>query len=303
MARTVQGAAAVRGAALVHARAHLGGAAARLSGARAWVWDVRSFWIDQRIDLGMVRRGSTTERVLRWMEQRVACSSTAVVTLSAAAIPALSALTGCDLAGKAQVVSTCVDLERFAATPMPEGPSVRLLMSGSLNALYDVPRMLEFHRQLRALRPCDLVWAGPRESPWIATLEAAGVSPYERAFADMPAEVAAADAGLCMLQGSPLSAVAAAPTKVAEFLACGRPVVLSRGIGDFDDLLAEYRSGVVVDSSDGEALLRAARELCELLEDPHLGERCRQLAEQHFDVERGVDRLLEVYARVAHGQR
>src|SRR5207237_7191987 len=106
LARVARGALAVRGAPLVHARAHLAGAAALLGRPRRWLWDVRSLWIDERIEEGMLRRGGAQERVLRRAERRAACATDAVVALSGAAIPGLSASPGCGVAGKGDVHPT-----------------------------------------------------------------------------------------------------------------------------------------------------------------------------------------------------
>src|SRR5438105_4021706 len=63
--RVVHGTALVAGAHLVHARSDLAAASALLAGRRAWVWDMRSFWREERIDLGFLRPGSPQERVMR----------------------------------------------------------------------------------------------------------------------------------------------------------------------------------------------------------------------------------------------
>jgi glycosyltransferase involved in cell wall biosynthesis len=301
-ARVVRGAVDIRGAELLHARAHLSGAAAVLARVRRWVWDVRSFWTEQRIDLGTLGRGSAAERTLRVVERQAARSSTAIIALAAAAIPLLEERAGCTLAPKARVISTCVDLERFTLRPFPDIDPVRLLMSGSLNALYDVPAMLRFSHAMAGLRPTVLEWVGPGESPWSAMLAGAGVVPHHCLFADMPAEVAAAHAGLCFLGGSRPSRAGAMPTKVAEFLACGRPVVVNAGIGDLDGLLEAHRCGVVIDEGmSEEGLVRGARELCALLQDPETPGRARRLAQEHFDLETGIDALIAVYASATIG--
>jgi glycosyltransferase involved in cell wall biosynthesis len=295
LGRVARGALAVRGAGLAHARAHMAGAACVLGRSRRWLWDVRSLWIDERIESGMLRRGSVEEKVLRRLERRAARSCDAVVTLSAAAVPALSSLAEADLSAKASVIPTCVDLSRFKASPLVVGDGpVRLLLSGSLNALYDVPSMIAFASAVGRLRPVSLERVGGGGSPWESAL--ADVTREELAFAQMPSRLAAAHAGLCLQFESSVSAVAAAPIKVAEFLACGRPVVVSSGLGDLPALVRAERCGVVV--SDGNVDL-AAEELCALVEDPELVARCRAVAERHFDLEWAVDKLLSIYAAIA----
>jgi hypothetical protein len=203
---------------------------------------------------------------------------------------------------KTRVISTCVDLEHFALAPPPTGDGVvRLLLSGSLNALYDVPAMIAFTARLSALTPAALEWAGGPESPWSRDLATAGVVPAPCPFGDMPARIAESHAGMCLLRLDLTSSAAATPTKVAEFLACGRPVVVSAGLGDLPAILADAKCGVVVDDTSSDGLDRAAAELAALLDDPGLGARCRAAAEEHFDVERGVDTLLETYRSIAAG--
>ena len=51
IARVIAGAAALRGAELVHARSDMSAASALLARSRSWLWDVRSLWADQRIAL------------------------------------------------------------------------------------------------------------------------------------------------------------------------------------------------------------------------------------------------------------
>jgi glycosyltransferase involved in cell wall biosynthesis len=230
------------------------------------------------------------------MERRSARSCDAVVTLSAAAVPALSSLTGVDVGPKATVIPTCVDLSRFAVSPLPPAGAapVRLLLSGSLNALYDVPTMIRFAEAVGRLRPAFLERVGAGGSPWEARL--AEFKREELPFASMPARLAQAHAGLCVQFVRP-SAAGAAPIKVAEFLACGRPVVVSAGLGDMPELVRSNRCGVVID--EGGDVVAAAEELCTLLDDPELVMRCRGVAERHFDIEWAVDTLGSIYATIA----
>lgn len=53
------------------------------------------------------------------------------------------------------------------------------------------------------------------------------------------------------------------PTKIGEFLACGRPIVVNRGTGDMDDFIKEFDSGVILDS-DPDNLKQSAVELIQL---------------------------------------
>jgi len=96
-----------------------------------------------------------------------------------------------------------------------------------------------------------------------------------------------------------VSLLAATPTKVGEFLAAGRPVVVNAGLGDLDTLLADYDCGVVVRDRTGGELERALDEIDRLLADDEVSARCRRLAEAAFNLDTGVDRLVALYERAA----
>ena len=79
-------------------------------------------------------------------------------------------------------------------------------------------------------------------------------------------------------------------------MASGRPVVVSNGIGDLDQMLTSTKTGVVIDHSD--SLQTIASQIKGLISDPKTPDRCRELAMQHFDMEKSVDRYLEIYDRM-----
>ena len=199
------------------------------------------------------------------------------------------------VASKVRVIPTCVDLERFVLGELPPPPA-RLLISGTLNHRYDVGAMVRFAKHLQRRLPAQLEVLCPDPSRWRELLLSEGALLGKADVSEMPARVARASAGLALLRtSSTVSNKASMPTKLAEFLACGRPVVVSSGVGDMDELLARYDCGVSIgDVSDG-SLEGAAADLERLLSDPSTPARCRSLAEDHFSLDRAVTSLLEAY--------
>jgi len=296
--RVAHGAALVAGADLVHARSDLAAASAMLAGRRAWVWDFRGFWREQRIAQALLRPGSAPDRAMRRVEAASARRCKGIVTLTEAAVAVLEERHGREVAAKATVISTCVDLGLFCSSPLPDGGPVRLLLAGTLNRLYDVPAMLKLVERVASRCPAELTVLTSEPSPWDGQLRARGLTPASAPPAEMPERIGAHHAGLSVLRDVGASNRGAVPTKLAEFLACGRPVVVNAGLGDMDRLLAAYDCGVVLAGPSDEAIDVAAAGLLRLLADRGTPARCRSLAEEHFDVERGVDRLVDLYHRV-----
>jgi glycosyltransferase involved in cell wall biosynthesis len=89
------------------------------------------------------------------------------------------------------------------------------------------------------------------------------------------------------------------PTKLAESLACGVPVVINSGIGDTDSFVKDNKVGVVIDSFAPEVLKDGVSRLIKLLKDGIvLEKRCRKLAEDEFSLEKGVDTYRRIYNQV-----
>jgi glycosyltransferase involved in cell wall biosynthesis len=285
---------------VVHARSDLAAAAALVARTPRWVWDIRSLWADQRIALGMLQEGSREERVLRRIETSAARRSTAVITLTSAVLPVLDARHGL-MSTKASVIPTCVDTTRFQPTALPPEEPLMLLLAGTLNRYYDVPAMAALVRELRRRRRTTLTVLTPRETPWDALLTDLDAVRETARPADMPAAVGSSHVGLSVCrEDAGISLTAAMPTKIAEFLASGRPVVVNEHLGDAGALLREHRAGVVL-GTGADGVRRAADELERLVSDAETPTRCRQLAEAHFDLDHAVDQLVEVYRRVAEG--
>jgi glycosyltransferase involved in cell wall biosynthesis len=98
---------------------------------------------------------------------------------------------------------------------------------------------------------------------------------------------------ICKLDAGP-SLSAAMPTKIGEFLACGRPIVVNKGLGDMDSFIKEFNAGVILDGTD-DNLRESAASLVSLLADPETPHRCRALAEKYFSLEVGAKKYFDIY--------
>jgi glycosyltransferase involved in cell wall biosynthesis len=233
---------------------------------------------------------------MRRIERTAARRAGAIVTLTTAAIDVLAARHGPSIIGRTVVIPTCVDLSMFPSRPAPPLEPIRLLLSGSLNRYYDVTGMLLLVRALRRRAEATLDVVTPGPTPWDHTLEESWVTRSSAQPHAIPELVAASHVGLSLCRtDAGVSLTAAMPTKIAEFLACGRPVVVSPGLGDMEEIVRTYRCGVVADVATPEGVERAVDDLLALLVDPDTAQRCRAAAEARFDVERGVDTLLSAY--------
>ncbi len=294
LSRVVRLARAIRGSHLVHARSDMAAAAAMLAGVDHWLWDVRSFWADQKVATGVFTEESPQARIFRRIERAAAKRSERVVTLTGSAIAELDRRYGDAVGSKATVITTCVDRRRFRPVDAPSFGPIRLLLAGTLNRYYDVPLMLEFVRELQRREDVELVVATPGETEWgdeLASVDAVRTSATPD---QMPSLIASCHAGLSVCRDDAgASLLAAMPTKIGEFLAVGRPVVVNAGLADAATLLSEVGAGVVLGGRSG--VDQGVDRLLDLVGDRQTTERAVALAASHFDLDEGVDRLIGVY--------
>jgi glycosyltransferase involved in cell wall biosynthesis len=280
---------------LIHARSDISALAGLISGKAPVLWDVRSLWADQRrfIERNYVRKAIFI--AAKPLESICSTFSKGMSTLTEAVVPVLEAR-HCKVPEMRVVVPTAVDLERFAYNN--EFPKVlRGLYSGTYNDYYDLVASFAFISAVRSFAKIEIHWARPRESN-LATLNAGETHTFESSYMQMPTIISQFSFGIsiCKQNAGP-SLKAAVPTKIAEFLACGRPVVVSKGIGDLDFFLTEFKAGVVIDTQSDDFGSKA-KELLDLLKDPETPRRCRELAKKYFDIDTGVDTYTKLYSRM-----
>jgi glycosyltransferase involved in cell wall biosynthesis len=293
---------------IVHARSYVAGCVAlalkRLLGVR-FLFDMRGFWVDERID-GKIWRPS--EWLYRWAKAYEAMclkAADAIVSLTEAAKTEIEAFDYlADRCPPIAVIPTCVDLDRFRPREpfLGAGPDKpwRLVYSGALGTWYLLDEMVAFFCALkkRIPRARFLILT---QTPEAVTVPAGfadeDIDVHAVPFGEVPAWIARGNVGV-IFSSATWSNKARCPTKLGEFLACGLPVVISRGIGDTETIVREERVGVVVDKLAGPAYEKAVEELLVLLSEGDLGERCRRAAARHLSLQDGVLRYLQIYERL-----
>lgn len=280
---------------ILHGRSDIATSAAIWSSTEAPVlWDVRSLWADQRLLIGTRGWNNFTARGARTLEDVSARYSSAMTTLTAAVVPILQQRHK-RVPEIREVIPTCVQTKIFLPTKMPVG-QVTCLLSGTFNNYYDINRTKQVLDAMRKRMNLRVIWARAGESP----NERLGVGEdliISASHAQMPQIVMDSHFGIAICKDENLeSLVAAVPTKIGEFLASGRPVIVSNGIGDLDQMLESTRTGLVIGHK--QPLDGIADRINSLINDPETPERCRALAMQHFDMEKSVDRYLDIYDRM-----
>jgi glycosyltransferase involved in cell wall biosynthesis len=112
---------------------------------------------------------------------------------------------------------------------------------------------------------------------------------------EIPRYLKAADVGLSFIKPC-YSKLSSSPTKIAEYLASGLPVICNAGIGDLDEQIETDKVGVMIREFNPEAYTEALHAIAELKDDEKLAERCRESARRRFDLARvGGEKYRRLY--------
>lgn len=311
------------GVELVHARSHVPAAMALALKKRLGVkmiFDVRGLLAEEYADAGHWREGEFKYRLTKRVERRCLAGADGVVTLTEAIWAVVKDWDG--LRGRAvahEVVPCCADLERFRFDPAArerrrDELNLRdrfvVVYSGSIGGWYMNGEMADFFAALLKEREdAHFLWLTPAPSGRVEELMRGRGIADERytVRAAAPREVAsylsASDAGLAFIKPC-FSKLASSPTKTAEYLGCGLPVVLNAGVGDSDLLVTRERTGALVEEFREDDYRRAARVVSAMAADAETTRaHARAVAERLFDVSRtGLERYARLYEKVVNGE-
>lgn len=291
---------------IVHSRSYVPAAMAlvvrRLSKAR-FLFDMRGFWADERVDGGLWPRDGRMYRIAKLLERRFLLAADHVVSLTQAGVNELARFDYLqECMPPTTVIPTCADLARFKpGARQRTSTGFTLGYVGTVGTWYLFDATVAAFRILLQLRPDSRMIVLNREEHSLikAALARGGIDPAKVEIRsanhhEVPAIMAQMDAAAFFIKPV-FSKQASAPTKLAEFLGCGIPCLSNAGVGDMADVLRGTRVGIAVDVIDELHLRRGVEDLIELCAEPGVRERCVQTAHQHFSLEKGVELYRVIY--------
>lgn len=313
---------------IVHARSYISGiigcSLKFLFNAR-FVFDMRGFWPEERVEMGLFRSQGLLYRLSKRSERFLLEISDHIVVLTESAKAVLR-----DREATARlharrnvpetpitVIPCCTDLDRFQPMTADReladelGLSDKLVIGniGAVSKRYMLPEMFRFAFHVKAHRPeVQFVYLTRQdEAPVQAAAREAGLRDEDLLVVavdprDVPRWLSLFRLAVFFLRPS-YAAKGSSYTKLAEFLASGVPVVTNTGVGDVDSILGNNPCGVIVSGLTESDLAAAARHALGLLDGDAVPDdvvaACRSTAIEHFSLDDGGDRFLSIYRSLA----
>ena len=286
---------------IVHARSYVASVVAlflkKVFGVK-FVFDMRGFWADERVDAGLWESSGRMYRIAKWFEFKFLLLADRVVSLTYAGVDEIRKFPY--LQGRMpqfEVIPTCTDLDMFHPTPEGKDKTTNgaftLGWVGAATGWYLFDEALIFFKalckkfhgaRLRILNRESHSYILDRLSAYDISPALVEIKSVEHEM--VPKEMGHIDVGIFFIMPV-FSKRASAPTKLGEFLGCGVPCLANDGVGDMTQILEKENVGVVIRNfeDDREEAIRAMLSLCA---DPNVRKRCVRAARKHFSLDDGV---------------
>ena len=289
---------------ILHARAHIALLMARLG--NIWanskvIFDLRGLIADEYVDAGIWTQDSIVYRSIKRLEATGLKESEGVVVLTERLRRYLEE-NSLRRGKPTEVIPCCVRSfsgERF------KSDNFELVYAGSVIGLYMLEEMGRFFVALKKVKPDAFFRILTKSSPEIVrtTFDRIGIhgQHYEVKSVN-PDDVGSIlqSARIAISFRKPtFSQIGASPTKIAEYLAAGLPIVMNAGVGDMDEIIRQTRTGVIIEDFSEAEITRAVDQIIELTSDKDIESRTRNAASERFDLKNvGGVRYVNLYERV-----
>lgn len=281
-----------------------------------FVFDMRGFWADERIDGGIWKKDNLLHKAFynyfKKKEKQFVFNADAIVSLTHAGAKVLCEKFGADLITKKTSIIPCctntdlfqrnTDHHEFLVPGILKEDHV-LIYTGSVGTWYYTQEMID----------CVLSWQKqiPHIKLLIVTKDKEALDVVLKKYTDsqrqvivsnsasysqMPAYLSIAKAAIFFIKPA-FSKIASSPTKMAECWAMNLPIITNAGIGDNDLYFNQHHGGVLIDQFNKESYEKALNNYLNL---QHQSVNYRDIALNYFDSKMAIEKYTEIYNELCY---
>ncbi len=285
-----------------------------------FLFDMRGFWADERIDGGLWNLENPLYRTIYRFFKRKEISflkeADAIISLTQnGKTELLSWPVAKQHKLSVEVIPCCVDLSLFdpeKVAPVKQDvwraklqlqPTDWVLSYlGSVGTWYMLPEMLDFFALLLKQKPTAKFLFISGENPayirQVATekgIPGRAIVVQKAARQEVPELISLSNASIFFIKPV-FSKKASSPTKQGELMAMGVPVICNAGVGDTDYVVNKYGAGVLVHEFSEVAYGQALAQLQASGETDR--QKLRKGATEYFSLERGIEKYYNTYQSI-----
>lgn len=304
--------------AILHCRSYLPGLIGLSSKRKfntGFIFDMRGFWADERIEGGIWKKSNPISAYLyayfKKREKEMLKEADAIVSLTHRAKSIILNWNFGVKADKINVIPCCVDLVHFSKENIDEKKLLDLKENypqlankfvlsyvGSLGTWYMADEMLEFFKVLSVEKDAVFLIITKDNIQHVHSAAKKHKVPLEKLIvvsssrSDMPYYISLSTASVFFIKPT-FSKSASSPTKMGELLSMGVPVLTNSGIGDVDQIVTKTQCGLLIHGFNEKDYRKIAGDL---IENSNLyKENTVSAANQYFSLQEGIERYAKIY--------
>lgn len=281
-----------------------------------FLFDMRGFWVDERVDGGAWNLERPMYRLLyrsyKKKEAAYIAAADGIISLTEAGKQEIESWSSY-AQNYIEVIPCSTDFKLFAiadettkeASRAKLGIGKRALVFsylGSIGAWYLLDEMLQFFAQAKKTFPQAIFLFVTAEDPAriIEPSKKYGIAAsdlliFSARRNEVPFYIAASDLNIFFIKQS-YSKIASSPTKLGEILAMGLPVICNSRIGDVEEIIKKTESGYVIDHFSVQEYESAIRCIPMLIaKNPF---KIRGKAIDYYRLENAIEQYKSVYMRI-----
>lgn len=308
---------------IVHCRSYISafvGLSMKRKFGTGFLFDMRGFWADERIDGGLWNLRNPLYRIIyhyfKQKEKEFLKAADHIISLTHAGREEL--LNRKDLSVQplpVTVIPCCVDMDLFDPAVVEAdklrklreelgiAPSLKVIgYVGSIGTWYLLDEMLLFYKRLQERKPETVLLFVSNEPPDEIVraagrlgLDASGIIVRSVGRKEVPEYIRLMSYGLFFIKPC-FSKKASSPTKQGEIMAMGVPAICNAGVGDTELVVQKYRSGIAVQDFSQPEFDQAIDAMDRLSFD---AADIRRGAQEFYGLDKGVQLYSSVYKQLS----
>ena len=304
---------------IVHCRSYISALAGldlkRKHGVK-FVFDMRGFWADERVD-GKIwsLKSPIYNRIYKYFKKKEKVfldKADYTISLTDNGKNEILSWPSTDPKINIKVIPCCANLNLFdrAKATAEVKASIRTKVGldendfvlgyiGSIGTWYMLPEMLDYFKELKEAKPNSkfLFVSGEEPNKILAAATEKDIDTNDIKITsvlhhEVPRFISLMDASIFFIKPS-YSKKASSPTKQGEIMAMGVPLICNTNVGDTDLIVNKYKSGIVIDKFDSATYQNNIIDPSKFDSD-----KISEGAKDYFSLTEGVQRYLSVYKAV-----
>ena len=290
---------------VIHARSYVPGFTAlilkKITGIK-YIFDIRGFWADEKLDSGSWNKKNIKFKFVKFIEKKIFLNADHIVSLTRSGKNIIEKYL--NIKKKISVIPTCVDLNKFYCKFNSNNKKFRLGYVGTVSGWYNFDLTLKFFKAMLTLdKSSNMIILNKGEHNFIKNKLKKFNIPKNKiilksiSYSRMPYFINQMSFGIFFINPS-FSKKASCPTKFAEFMSCGVPVITGPQIGDIDEIIVKEKIGLIVKKFTNYEIYKNLIKMKKIQNDIKIKFKCRNVANKYFSILDGIEKYNKIYEKI-----